>query len=76
MNDIVRRINKFIDEEGIVTGDVEQNFAKGHVPVIGMKYKKKKRKNRLTGSTVVHEKDGECKDGYYWCDVKEKCVKK
>jgi len=72
--DIIKRINIMIGETGIMTGDIATNIAKGHVPVIGMKYKKKKRKNRLTGTTVVHE-EGDCPDGYYWCPVKKKCVK-
>lgn len=72
--DILEKIDKILGEVGIMTGDVEQNLAKGQVPVIGMTYRKKKRKNRLTGQTVVHEK--ECPEGYRWCKIREKCVKK
>lgn len=67
--DILKKLGLFLGETGIMTGDVEQNLAKGHVPVLGMTYRKKKRKNRLTGHTIVHEK--ECPDGYYWCDKKD-----
>lgn len=53
--DIVNRMCIILGES-ITTTDVEKNYAAGHVPVIGMIYRRKKRKNRLTGQTVVHEK--------------------
>lgn len=52
--DIVNKINLVI--ETTLTGDIEKNLAKGHIPVIGMRYKKKKKKNKLTGQEItIHE---------------------
>jgi len=53
-NDIEEKIQILINEATITT-DVEQNLTPGNVDVLGMKYKKKKRKNKLTGKTVVYE---------------------
>jgi hypothetical protein len=41
--------------ESTTTVDIEKNLTKGNVNVFGMKYRKKKRKNRLTGETTVYE---------------------
>ena len=49
--DIIDKIN--IITETILTGDIEKNLAMGHVPLIGMRYKKKKRKNKLTGRNII-----------------------
>ena len=48
--DIVKKINKIITDE-TTTNDIE--LPPGQV--IGMKYKKKKKKNKLGTETVVHE---------------------
>ena len=32
---IINRIELFLGEEGTITGDIEQNLAKGHVDIIG-----------------------------------------
>ena len=53
--DIIDRIDLMINET-ITTSDIENNYAAGHVPIIGMVYRRKKRKNKLTGQTIVHEK--------------------
>lgn len=39
--------------ESTITTDVAQNMAQGHVNLIGMRYKKKKKKSKLTGSPIV-----------------------
>jgi hypothetical protein len=49
--DIIKKIDIII--ETTLTVDIEKNLAKGHVPVIGMRYKKKKRKNKLTGRDII-----------------------
>ena len=52
--DIVKKINRLL--ETTVTANIEKNDAKGHVPVIGMTYRKKKKKSKLTGGTITtHE---------------------
>ena len=54
--DIIKKIDRII--ETTTTGDVEKNLAKGHVTLLGMKYKKKKKKSKLTGvDIVVHEEE-------------------
>lgn len=54
-NDILEKLD-FLLERGTITTDVAKNKAKYHVPLIGMRYKKKKRYNKLTGAYItVHE---------------------
>jgi len=53
---IENKIDRLL-ETGTITTDIEKNLAKGRVQVMGMKYKKKSRKNKLTGSTVVYERN-------------------
>lgn len=56
-NDILEKL-EFILERGTISTDVEKNLAKGHVPVIGMKYKKKRKFNKLTGTYItIHEEE-------------------
>ena len=56
--EILKKIDWLL--ETTLTTDIEQNKAKGHVPVIGMVYRKKKKKSKLTGADyVVHEQDDE-----------------
>jgi DNA-directed RNA polymerase subunit RPC12/RpoP len=45
--------------ESTVTADVATNKAQGSVDVIGMRYKKKKRKSKLTGAPIVVYEDNE-----------------
>lgn len=53
--DIIKRIETLI--ESTTTGDIETNDAKGHVPLMGMRYKKKKKRSKLTGKAyTVHER--------------------
>lgn len=66
--DVLRRINTILigDESGATTtGNVATNTAKGEVPVIGMRYRKKKRKNKMGTETVVHEEE-KCPEGQKW----------
>ena len=52
--DIITKIDRLI--ETTISGDVEKNLTKGHVTLLGMKYKKKKKKSKLTGvDIVIHE---------------------
>ena len=54
--DILGKLDRVL--ESTTTSDVEKNTAKGHVPLLGMRYRKKKKKSKLTGmDIVVHEKD-------------------
>jgi len=47
-------------DESTCTGDIAQNKARGHIKVIGMKYRKRKRKSKLTGRPIViHENENE-----------------
>jgi hypothetical protein len=66
--DITEKIGKLIgDESGAtMTGDIAVNTGKGNIDVIGMKYKKKKRKNEYGTETIVHEKEGDCPEGEKW----------
>ena len=53
--DLLKRLDRLIGD-ATLTPDVEVNQAQGHITVIGMRYKKKKRKNKLMGRPiVVHE---------------------
>lgn len=77
MDGILRRINVLLmDQDGgaTTTGNVATNTAKGKVPVIGMRYRKRKRKNKLGTETTVHEKEGECPEGQKWWPIKKKCI--
>ena len=40
MSNIIKKLDMFIGEEGIVTGDVEANTAKGSIDVVGEECKK------------------------------------
>ena len=54
--DILGKLDRVL--ESTTTSDVEKNTAKGHVPLLGMRYKKKKKKSKLTGvDIVVHEEE-------------------
>ncbi len=67
--ELVDKIDKLLigDESGATTtGDVAIQTGKGRIDVIGMTYKKKKKKNRLGTETVVYEKEGECPEGEKW----------
>ncbi len=67
--DLLNKIDKLLigDETGATTtGNVATNTGKGHIDVVGMEYKKKKRKNRLGIDTIVHEEDEECPEGQKW----------
>jgi uncharacterized protein YxeA len=56
--DILKKIDGLL--ETTLTTDIEKNKAKGHVDVIGMVYRKKKKKSELTGADyTVHEKEDE-----------------
>jgi hypothetical protein len=56
--DILQKIDGLL--ETTLTTDVEQNKAKGHVDVIGMVYRRKKKTSKLTGADyTVHEKEDE-----------------
>jgi len=56
--DILGKINFIL--ETTTTSDIEKNTAKGHVPLLGMRYRKKKKKSKLTGmDIVVHEEEEE-----------------
>ena len=58
-NDILEKL-EFILERGTISTDVEKNLAKGHVPVIGMRYKKRRKFNKLTGTYItIHEEEKE-----------------
>lgn len=64
-NDILEKL-EFLLERGTISTDVEKNLAKGHVPLIGMKYKKRRKFNKLTGTyIIVHEEE----------EVEESCGK-
>jgi Zn finger protein HypA/HybF involved in hydrogenase expression len=45
--------------ESTVTADVATNKAQGHIDVIGMRYKKKKKRSKLTGAPIVVYEDEE-----------------
>ena len=67
--DLLDKIDKLLigDETGATTtSNVAINTAAGYVPVIGMKYKKKKRKNKLGTETIVHEAEYDCPEGQKW----------
>jgi hypothetical protein len=69
MDNLLDRMNKLLigDESGAtMTSNVAKNTGKGHIDVIGMKYRKRKRKNKLGTETIVHEEDEECPEGQKW----------
>jgi hypothetical protein len=49
--DLIDKIDRLL--ETTTTVDVEKNWAKGHVPLLGMRYRKKKKKSKLTGMDIV-----------------------
>jgi hypothetical protein len=56
--DILKKIDGLLETTQV--SDIEQNKAKGHVDVIGMVYRKVKKKSKLTGADyTVHEEDDE-----------------
>jgi len=66
--DLLGKIDKLLigDESGATTtGNVAVNTAKGHIDVVGMAYRKKKKKNRLGTETIVHEEE-DCPEGQKW----------
>ena len=66
--DLLGKIDKLLigdDAGATTTSNVAINTAKGHIDVIGMEYKKKKKKNRLGTETIVHEEQ-ECPEGEKW----------
>lgn len=66
--DLISKIEKLLigDETGAtLTGNVATNTAKGHIDVIGMSYRRKKKKNRLGTETIVHEEE-HCPEGERW----------
>ena len=56
------RLAKYL--ESTTTNNIEKNLAKGHVDIIGMA-KRKKKKNKLTGiDIIIHElNEGDIKNG-------------
>jgi hypothetical protein len=67
--DLLSKIDKLLigDESGATTtGNVAINTAKGDIDVIGMAYRKKKKKNRLGTETIVHEEEEDCPEGQKW----------
>jgi len=69
MDNLLDRIDKLLvnDESGAtLTGNVATQTGKGKIDVIGMRYRKKKRKNKYGTDTIVHEDDEECPDGEHW----------
>jgi hypothetical protein len=69
MDSLLDRLDKLLigDESGAtMTGNVAKNTAKGHIDVIGMTYRKRKRKNKLGTETIVHEEGEECPEGKKW----------
>lgn len=68
MDNLLDRIDKLLigdDAGATTTGNVAINTAKDHIDVIGMEYRKKKRKNRLGTETIVHEEE-DCPEGQRW----------
>ena len=75
MSDLLNKIDKLLigDQSGATTtGDIATQTGKGKIDVIGMTYRKRKRKNKLGTETAVHEED--CPEGQKWCDKEGKCV--
>ena len=66
--DLLGKIDKLLigdDAGATTTSNVAINTAKGNIDVVGMEYKKKKKKNKLGTETVVHEEE-ECPEGQKW----------
>lgn len=51
MKDITDKIRVLL-RESTCASDVEINDAKGHVPLIGRRYRKRKKKSKLTGVDI------------------------
>ena len=67
MDNLLDRLDKLLigDESGAtMTGNVAKNTAKGHIDVVGMSYRKRKRKNKMGTETIVHENG--CPEGQKW----------
>jgi len=53
--DVIKKLSRLLGD-AVLTTDVAKNWAEGSVNLVGMRYKKKKRKNKLTGKPIiVHE---------------------
>lgn len=57
--DVINKIDRLL--ETTVTADVEKNYAKGEVPLLGMRYRKKKKKSKLTGVDITTHEEREKK---------------